>query len=801
MAQAQKKKYANKLIVDDPGELADNSVICLNPEKMAELELFKGDTVLIRGKLKSDTVCIVMDDETCEYDRIRMNKTVRYNVRAKLTDQVRIYALPDVKYGARVHILPIDDTVEGLEGNLFETFLKPYFLEAFRPLRVGNVFSVHGALRVVEFKVVATDPEPYCIVAPETVIYTEGDPVKRTSEEEKLSQIGYDDIGGCGRQIGLIREMIELPLRHPELFRALGVKPPRGILLYGPPGCGKTMIARAIANETGASFFSINGPEIMSKMTGESEANLRSIFEEAEKQSPSIIFIDEIDSIAPKRDKANNQVDQRVVSQLLTLMDGVSSRSNLVVIGATNRPNSIDEALRRFGRFDREIDIGIPDKQGRLEILKIHTKNMKISQDVDLESMAQQTHGYVGADIAQLCTESAMLCIREKSEEIDFEEDKIPAEVLTSMEVTNEHFSRALTKSNPHVLRETVVETPEVTWEDVGGLQETKRELQEIVEWPMLHADLFKELGQDPTRGVLFYGPPGCGKTLLAKAIATQCQANFISIKGPQLLSMWVGESESATRGIFDKARQAAPCVLFFDEIDSIASQRGTHHGDPGVADRVVNQLLTEMDGIGAKKDVFVIGATNRPELLDSALMRPGRLDRILYIPLPDEPSRLEIFKASLKKTKLDESVDLASLASNTVGFSGADIKEICNRACQYALREIIPVRMALREKRAQEEAEAKAKGEQLPVYVEELPPAVLRPAHLMQALAESRRSVSEMDLARYQEFAEKFKSSQGGLANPIIGGTVAPQAPSVPSVPSQPQSIPADDDDNDLYS
>merc|ERR1712134_6943 len=398
----------------------------------------------------------------------------------------------------------------------------------------------------------------------------------------------------------------------------------------------------------------INGPEIMSKMAGESESNLRKAFEEAAKNAPSIIFIDEIDSIAPKRDKSNGEVEKRIVSQLLTLMDGMKGRSNTVVIGATNRPNTIDAALRRFGRFDRELDIGVPDENGRLEIMRIHTKNMKLGPDVKLEDVCTNTHGFVGADLAQLCTEAALCCIREKMDLIDLEEETIDAEILDSMAVTQDHFVTAMGGVNPSSLRETVVEVPNIKWDSIGGLEQTKRELQEMILYPIEHPEKFEKFGMHPSRGVLFYGPPGCGKTLMAKAVATECSANFVSIKGPELLTMWFGESESNVRDIFDKARQAAPCVLFFDELDSIAKSRGGSHGDAGGAsDRVINQVLTEMDGMGSKKNVFIIGATNRPDIIDPAVMRPGRLDQLMYIPLPDQESRVSILKANLKKSPL----------------------------------------------------------------------------------------------------------------------------------------------------
>jgi len=593
---------------------------------------------------------------------------------------VSIHPCPDVKYGKRIHVLPLDDSIEGISGNLFDLFLKPYFLEAYRPVRKGDLFLVRGGMRAVEFKVCETDPAEYCIVAPDTIIHCEGEPVKR-EDEERLDDVGYDDIGGCRKQLAQIRELIELPLRHPTLFKSIGVKPPKGILMYGPPGSGKTLIARAIANETGAFFFVINGPEIMSKLAGESESNLRKAFEEAEKNAPAIIFIDEIDAIAPKREKTNGEVERRIVSQLLTLMDGLKSRAHVMVIGATNRPNSIDPALRRFGRFDREIDIGIPDATGRLEILAIHTKNMKLDESVDLDSIAAETHGYVGSDVAALCTEAALQCIREKMDLIDLDDDSIPAEVLESMAVTMDHFRTALNMSNPSALREMVVEVPTVTWEDIGGLEKVKFELKETVQYPVEHPELFQKFGMQPSKGVLFYGPPGCGKTLLAKAIANECQSNFISIKGPELLTMWFGESESNVREVFDKARSASPCVLFFDELDSIAKSRGASLGDAGgAADRVINQILTEMDGMSSKKNVFIIGATNRPDIIDPAVLRPGRLDQLIYIPLPDLPSRIAILKAVLRKSPVAKDVDLEYMAQHTHGYSGADLTEICQR-------------------------------------------------------------------------------------------------------------------------
>ena len=776
----------------------DNSVVSLHPNTMETLELFRGDTVLLKGKKRKDTVCIALADDTVEENKLRINKVVRANLRVRLGDIVSVHQCPDVKYGKRVHVLPFGDTIEGITGNLFDAFLKPYFGEAYRPVRKGDTFLVRGGMRTVEFKVVETDPGEYCIVAPDTELFCEGDPINR-EDEERLDEVGYDDVGGVRKQMAQIRELVELPLRHPQLFKTIGVKPPKGILLYGPPGSGKTLIARAVANETGAFFFLINGPEIMSKMAGESESNLRKAFEECEKNSPAILFIDEIDSIAPKREKTNGEVERRIVSQLLTLMDGLKTRSHVIVMGATNRPNSIDPALRRFGRFDREIDIGVPDEVGRLEVLRIHTRNMKLDDAVDLEVVAQDTHGYVGADLAALCTEAALQCIREKMDVIDLEDDTIDAEVLNSMSVTMDHFKTALGTSNPSALRETVVEVPNVSWDDVGGLENVKRELQETVQYPVEHPEKFEKFGMAPSKGVLFYGPPGCGKTLLAKAIANECQANFISIKGPELLTMWFGESEANVREIFDKARQSAPCVLFFDELDSIAVQRGSTSGDAGgAADRVLNQLLTEMDGMGTKKTVFIIGATNRPDIIDPALMRPGRLDQLIYIPLPDEASRKQIFKAALRKSPVAPDVDIDLLSRVTQGFSGADITEICQRACKYAIRESI-----------ERELERSRRGAENPDVMDEDTPAVdpvpaITRAHFEEAMKFARRSVSDADIRKYRAFAQTLQQSRGiGTEFRFPDGPGGPAAATAPAAANGGAgfaSAPAADDDDDLY-
>lgn len=762
--------------------------------KMDELKIFKGDTVLLKGKKRKDTVCIALaveEGDDLDNMRIRMNKVVRRNLRVRLGDVVAVHPCPDIPNGNRVHILPIDDTIEGITGNLTQTYLIPYFKDCYRPVRKGDTFLVRGGFKAVEFKVVEVDPGEYCIVSPNTMLFDEGEPIKR-EDEEQLDGVGYDDIGGCRKQMAQIREMIELPLRHPTLFKTLGVKPPRGVLLYGPPGSGKTLIARAIANETGAFFFLLNGPEIMSKMAGEAEANLRKAFEEAEKNSPAIIFIDEIDSIAPKRDKTNGEVERRVVSQLLTLMDGLKGRGHVVVIAATNRPNSIDPALRRFGRFDRELDIGVPDEVGRMEILRIHTKNMKLSEDVDLSEVAKATHGYVGADMAALCTEAALQCIREKMDLIDIEDETIDAEILDSMCVTNEHFRFAQGQTNPSSLRETVVEIPDVTWDDIGGLEDVKKNLQEMILYPIEHPDKFHKFGMSPSKGVLFYGPPGCGKTLLAKAVAHECSSNFISIKGPELLTMWFGESEANVREVFDKARGAAPCVLFFDELDSVGIARGSGGGGDagGAGDRVLNQLLTEMDGVGAKKNLFFIGATNRPDILDEALIRPGRLDQLIYIPLPDKPSRVNVLKAVLRKSPVAPNINFEFLGDLTDGFTGADITELCQRSTKAAIRESIE---------ADEQRKALMKenpdGDHQMAEAMEDPVPVITRKHFEEALAAARKSVTSYDLDKFEQFRRKYDPAYAAK----VAGSTSIKINWPEDHSSQFQSKPEDDDD--LYS
>lgn len=566
--------------------------------------------------------------------------------------------------------------------------------------------------------------------------------------------LGYDSVGGLDKVIQLMRELVELPLRFPELWTTAGVPTPKGVLLHGPPGCGKSLIANALVEETGAHVVIINGPEIMARKGGESEANLRQAFEEAIEKAPSIIFMDELDSIAPKRDQAQGETEKRVVSQLLTLMDSLKPSSNVMVIGATNRPNVIESALRRPGRFDRELEIVIPDEDGRHEILKIKTKDMKLAPDVDLFQIARDTHGFVGADLQQLTLEAALQCIRSHIVNIDVDsEDPIPDEVLDMLEVTNDHFNHALSVCDPSTLRDNKVEVPNVSWEDIGGLEETKRELQEMVRYPIEHRHLFERFGMQASRGVLFYGPPGCGKTLMAKAIANECGANFISVKGPELLNMWFGGSEANVRNLFDKARAASPCILFFDELDSIARSRGGGAGGSSdTSDRVINQILSEIDGMGSGKTLFVIGATNRPDILDPGIMRPGRLDQLIYIPLPDHESRVSIFKANLRKSPIADDVNLQQMADATEGFSGADITEICQRAAKNAIRDSITAQI---ERRKRVEA-----GELTQEEADALPDPVpsITAAHFEASMSKARRSVSPEIIAQYDEFTKKQK-------------------------------------------
>lgn len=667
--------------------------VYLSPQVLSELDLISGDYLFIRGRKKMETVVMVAEKSGLDKEFMIIHPETILNLLCMDEDEVVIEPCHDIKIGKSITLqLSSTNNVDEVNRRIREFFNS----DGFYPVCRGNFINID---KKTSFRVLGCEPVVYCIVSHTTEIKISPQQYKDVNSEiERMKYDGYDNIGGCSRQLSQIKEMIDLPLRHPELFQSVGVTQPRGILLYGPPGTGKTLIAKAVANETGAFFFTINGPEVMSKMAGESEANLRKVFKEAEDNSPSIIFIDEIDSMAPRRDKTVGEVDKRIVSQLLTLMDGIKPRSSVMVVAATNRPNSIDPALRRYGRFDREINIGAPDQEGRLEILKIHTRKLRISKDVKLVDIALRTQGFVGADLAQVCSEAAMHCIRENTRNMNVETDKrIDETVLRKIMVTKEHFEKALQTAKPSSLREEMVEIPNVSWDDVGGLEDVKQKLLEMVQLPLENPELYEAFGLKPSRGVLFYGPPGCGKTLIAKAVATQCHANFISVKGPELLTKWFGESESNVRELFEKARQASPCILFFDEIDSIVKARGSGFGGDStnsVTERVINQILTEMDGISTNKQVFVIGATNRPESIDPAILRPGRLDQLLYIPLPDERSRVSILKTNLIKTPLPSKSSRNSIAESlgslTEGYSGADLVELCQRATRRALRRVI---------------------------------------------------------------------------------------------------------------
>jgi len=643
---------------------------------MRELNLSSGDVVQIMGK--KTTVAVVWrghpQDEGLGI--MRMDGFVRYNCDVKLGDAIIVKKIVPVE-AKSVEFAPTEPIK--ISGN-FSQYLKHRLLGRVMMEEDKIMVGVLGSS--IPFVVVKTNPANEVVaITDSTNLIVRGKPV---STEKKMPKITYEDIGGLENEIRKVREIIELPMKHPQLFERLGIEPPKGVLLYGPPGTGKTLLAKAVANEISANFFVINGPEVVSKWYGQSEQNLRKIFEKAQEESPAIIFIDEIDAIAPKRDEVHGEVEKRIVSQLLTLMDGLESRGNVIVIGATNREASIDPALRRPGRFDREIEIGVADKKGRKEILQIHTRNMPLDKTVDLGEIAGVTHGFVGADLAALAREAALSVLRRILPEIDLEKDDIPAEVLEKLIVKKEDFIEALKSVEPSAMREVMVESPNVGWEEIGGLKNVKSNLREVVELPLKKPRVFERYGIKPTKGVLLFGPPGCGKTLIAKAIATESESNFISVRGPEVLSRWVGESEKAIREIFKKARQVAPCIVFFDELDAIAPVRGSDTNR--VTDRVLNQILTELDGLAKLENVVVLGATNRPDLIDPALMRPGRFDKIILIPPPDQKARAEVFKVHTAKMPLGKTVDFDSLVNLTDGYTGADIESVCREAALLAI-------------------------------------------------------------------------------------------------------------------
>ncbi|MEM0075775.1 MAG: CDC48 family AAA ATPase [Conexivisphaerales archaeon] len=645
---------------------------------MDSLGASTGDVLEIKGKRRTVAKCLPLYPSDEGRGIIRVDGLTRNNAGVAIGDTVtvkKIKAVPAEKVivAPLENIPPIDeryitDALEGVPVTRGDNIMVPYF---------------GGRLT---FQVVGLTPASEAAIISQRTVF-------QLSEKGELlrgvPQVTYEDIGGLKDEIQKIREMVELPLRHPELFERLGIEAPKGVLLYGPPGTGKTLLAKAVANETNAHFISISGPEIMSKFYGESEARLREIFKEAKEKSPTIIFIDEIDSIAPKREEVTGEVERRVVSQLLSLMDGLEGRGKVVVIAATNRPNALDPALRRPGRFDREIEIKVPDKKGRLEILQIHTRHMPLLNDVDLEKLASVTHGYVGADLEYLCKEAAMKTLRRHLPEIQLEEEKIPPETLNKLQVSMADFEEALKEITPSAMREVYLETPEVRWTEIGGLEQVKKELQEAVEWPMKYPEAYKRLGYSIPKGILLYGPSGTGKTLLAKAVATESSANFISVRGPELLSKWVGESEKAVREVFRKARQAAPCIIFFDEVDALAPIRGVS-SDSMVTERVVSQLLTELDGIQPLSGVVVLAATNRIDMVDPALLRAGRFDKLIYVPLPDKAARLEILKIHSAGKPLAGDVNFERIADTTEGFSGADLASVMNTAVSLVLQEFL---------------------------------------------------------------------------------------------------------------
>ena len=650
----------------------------MGPEDLEKLQIAIGDIVEVTGKRK--TVCKAMPayKELRGQSRVQLDGLTRENAGAGLDEFVVVRKIT-CRPAGRIQLAPIDITPDGRDLKYIGSLLDGL------PVMEGNrIRATLFGSRSADFKVESTAPTGPVLINPTTQL------VIGKAREEMSRAVAYEDIGGLKPQLQRIREMIELPLRYPEVFKRLGIEAPKGVLLHGPPGCGKTLIARTIAHETEANFFSINGPEVIHKFYGESEAHLRKIFEEASQKSPSIVFLDEIDAIAPKREKVVGDVEKRVVAQLLALMDGLTKRQNVIVIAATNIPNALDPALRRPGRFDREISIPIPDRNGRLEILEIHSRGMPLAEDMDMVHLAEITHGFVGADLEAFCREAAMICLRRIMPDIDFALTRIPYEQLSKLEVHMDDFLSALREVEPSAIREVFVEVPNVRWEDVGGLGVLKERLIEAVEWPLNYPQLFEKAGIKPPKGILLTGPPGCGKTLLAKAIATESMVNFISVKGPALLSKYVGESEGGVREMFRKARQAAPCIIFFDEIDALIPVRSAGSSDSHVAERVLSQFLSELDGIEELKGVLVLGATNRPDMIDPAMLRPGRFDEEVETPIPDEKARKEIFEIHLRKKPCSQSISMSDLASRTEGFSGADIAGVCHKAAFKALRRVV---------------------------------------------------------------------------------------------------------------
>jgi len=698
----------------------NRGIVKVDSSFMKQIGVAPGDAVEIKGERVTGAIVDRAYPGDIGLNIIRMDGNIRRNARTSIGEIVTVRKA-DVKIAKKVIIAPATKGVMikaapqlFKQGLLGKVVAKGDIVSLGRGRRrthyqgsadVNDIFSMMESQFAgfgfgdLKFVVVDTNPrKEVVIIANETEVEFNPQAVELKEEEGLNLGVNYEDIGGLKEEIKKVREMVELPLKHPEIFEKLGIEAPKGVLLHGPPGTGKTLLAKAVASETNSHFIVINGPEVISKFYGESEANLRKKFEEAEQNAPSIIFFDEIDAIATKREETRGDVEKRVVAQLLGLMDGLKSRGKVIVLAATNMPNSLDIALRRPGRFDREIEIGVPDKEGRLDILKIHTRNMPLAKNVALKDIAKITHGFVGADLNMLAKEAAMIVLRHILPELKLEgvndEDPIPQEILEKLVIAQKDFIEALKVVRPSAMREVLVETPDVSWTDVGGLEETKEKLKEAVEWPLNKPEVFKRMGIRPPRGILLYGPPGTGKTLLAKAVAKESEANFILINGPSLLSKWVGDSEKAMREVFRKARQTSPTILFFDEIDALVPRRGAG-GDSGgrVNDKMVNQMLTEMDGLEALNDVVVIAATNRPDIVDPALLRQGRFDRIIYIPIPDESARKNIFEIYLKEMPVTKGIDAQKLATLTEGYVGADIEGVCREAAMIALREDIKVK------------------------------------------------------------------------------------------------------------
>ncbi len=751
------EKKVNLRVVEALQDDAYKGIARIDGEIMRKLDVKRGDVISIKGE--RETLAIV--DRAYPADvgegMIRIDGIIRRNAKTGIGEMVSIKRA-DVKEAKKVTVAPAQKGVmvkanpevfkQGLLGRAVVKAdivvlggaqrRRDIMEESFQDL-----FDIFGealggfmpSVSQTKFIIVSTSPGGPCVITENTEVVVSPKAVEIV--EEKIPDVTYEDIGGLENEIKKIREMVELPLKHPEIFDRLGIEPPKGVLLHGPPGTGKTLLAKAVANESEANFISLNGPEVMSKFYGESEKKIRNIFEEAEKTAPSIIFIDEIDAIAPKREEAYGEVERRVVSQLLSMMDGLKGRGKVIVIAATNRPNAIDPALRRPGRFDREVTIGVPDKKGRDAILKIHTRNMPLGNDVKMDQLAKVTHGFVGADISALTKEAAMNVLRRHLPDINpKEETPIDEEILSKLRVNDKDFKESLKIVRPSAMREVLVESPNVSWNDVGGLQGTKQELKEAVEWPLKYPSSFSRMGIRAPKGLLLYGPPGTGKTLLAKAIANESESNFIQVKGPELLSMWVGKSEEGVRKVFEKARQVAPCVVFFDEIDSLAGKRGQETGTK-VTERVLNQLLAEMDGIEDLTNVVVIAATNRPDMLDPALLRPGRFDRMLLVKPPQKKEREQILKIHTKDRKmpLGNDVNLKEFSEKTEGYVGADLEALAREAAMLALRKDI---------------KAKNVGKK---YFEE-------------AMKKIKPSVSKKDLEKYQKIEENYlRSAKAALA------------------------------------